>query len=133
MKPPWGSTHSVVPVAVDGVFAGVLCIEDSQIVGLMNKALHDRSRAERCRINERTKMSGMPLLTPVLILLLLAVVGLFLSLLLGIPILIAALFVLSRRYDWARRLLAGGQQQFARIAREAQQLWRSVGIKGMPR
>ena len=65
-------------------------------------------------------MSGMLLLRAVLILLLLGVVGLFLSLLLGIPILIAALFVLSRRYDWARRLLAGGQQQFARIAREAQ-------------
>lgn len=63
------------------------------------------------------------------VLLLLGVFGLFLPLLPGIPILIAGLFVLSRRYDWARRLLVRGRQLFPKLARKAWQLWRKAGFK----
>lgn len=74
-------------------------------------------------------MSSIPILTLGWILLLLGVVGLFLPLLPGLPTLIAALAVLSRKYEWARHLLERARRCFPMFAAKAQQLWRSAGVR----
>ncbi|HTT24933.1 MAG TPA: PGPGW domain-containing protein [Candidatus Sulfotelmatobacter sp.] len=67
---------------------------------------------------------------PVLILgstlLLLGAIGLVLPLLPGIPLLIAGLVMLSREYDWARRLLARGQRWLPAVLARSRQAWRSA-------
>jgi hypothetical protein len=74
-------------------------------------------------------MSSIPVLTLGWILLLVGIVGLFLPLLPGIPTLIAALAVLSRKYKWAQQLLERARQCFPMLANKAQQLWRSAGVR----
>jgi uncharacterized membrane protein YbaN (DUF454 family) len=70
---------------------------------------------------------------PVLILgwllMLLGVIGLVLPLLPGIPLLIAGLVILSREYDWARRLLARGRRWLPAVTAKSRQIWRSVRMQ----
>lgn len=63
------------------------------------------------------------------VLLLLGVAGMFLPVLPGILLIIAALVLLSREYEWAQRLLTRARQRFPSVAAKAQQLWRRAGIK----
>ena len=61
------------------------------------------------------------------ILLLVGVLGLLLPLLPGIPPLITGLVILSREYDWARRLLARVQGWLPAVSEKVRGLWRRVG------
>ena len=61
--------------------------------------------------------------------LMLGLLGLLLPVLPGIPLLVAALFLLSREYDWARRLLARARQWFPAVAARTQQVWHRVNSR----
>ncbi|HXJ89084.1 MAG TPA: PGPGW domain-containing protein [Candidatus Binatia bacterium] len=60
------------------------------------------------------------------ILLLLGAIGLVLPLLPGIPLLIAGLVILSREYNWARRLIARGRRRLPAALAKSRQAWRNV-------
>jgi uncharacterized membrane protein YbaN (DUF454 family) len=60
------------------------------------------------------------------ILLMIGVLGLLLPLLPGIPLLIAGLVILSREYDWARRLLVRGRRSLPGVSAKFRQIWRRV-------
>jgi len=68
-------------------------------------------------------MSSVCLMMLGWVLLLAGLLGLFLPLVPGLPLLSAALFVLARQHDWARRLLMRARQRFPTIAARAQQHW----------
>ena len=67
------------------------------------------------------------------ILLLLGVIGLVLPLLPGIPLLIAGLVILSREYDWARRVLAKGQRWLPAVSEKIRRLWWRVRMPSTQR
>ena len=67
------------------------------------------------------------------ILLLVGVLGLLLPLLPGIPPLIAGLVILSREYEWARRLLDRVQRWLPAVSEQVRRLWRRVGKKSSQR
>jgi len=73
--------------------------------------------------------SKFPVLVLGWILLLVGVIGLFLPLLPGIPLLIAGLVILSREYEWARQLLARARQLLPRAAARLGQFWRRVRVR----
>ena len=75
----------------------------------------------------------MNLMFVVLFLLLLGVIGLVLPLLPGIPLLIAGLVILSREYDWARRLLAKGQRWLPAVSEKIRRLWWRVRMPSAQR
>ena len=94
--------------------------EDTKPVVSLTQFRTDNSPAKPMR-SLRTMASGW-------VLLVLGVVGLFLPLLPGIVLLIAGLVVLSREYEWARRLLRYGRERFPLVAANVQQFWRPSGI-----
>jgi uncharacterized membrane protein YbaN (DUF454 family) len=53
----------------------------------------------------------------------LGLVGLFLPLLPGILLLMTGLFVLSREYAWAGRLMKGLRSKFPELSRKAEAWW----------
>ncbi len=63
------------------------------------------------------------------VLLLLGLGGLFLPLLPGVPLVIAALVVLSREYDWAQRLLTRVRRHLPSFTAKAQAMWRRARIR----
>jgi uncharacterized membrane protein YbaN (DUF454 family) len=75
----------------------------------------------------------LPVLILGWILLLVGVLGLLLPLLPGIPPLIAGLVILSREYDWARRVLARIQRWLPAISEQARRIWRRVGKQSSQR
>jgi uncharacterized membrane protein YbaN (DUF454 family) len=67
------------------------------------------------------------------LLLLLGVIGLVLPLLPGIPLLIAGLVILSREYDWARRLLAKGLRWLPAVSEKIRRFWWRVRMPSTQR
>jgi uncharacterized membrane protein YbaN (DUF454 family) len=67
-------------------------------------------------------LKTVALLAPGWALLVAGVAGLFLPILPGIPLLLAALIILSRHHAWARRLLAALRTRFARVAIKSEQV-----------
>lgn len=83
---------------------------------------------------ERTIMTGVHLMMRGWVLVLIGLLGLFLPVVPGVPLLIAALFVLARQYDWPRRLLMRGRRWFPTVVARAQQHWhRTSCVRGSRR
>jgi uncharacterized membrane protein YbaN (DUF454 family) len=80
----------------------------------------------------RSKMK-FPVLVLGWILLLVGVLGLLLPLLPGIPLVIAGLVILSREYDWARRVLARVGRWRPAVSKKLRRLWGRVGVQSSQR
>lgn len=61
--------------------------------------------------------------------LLVGILGLFLPLLPGIPLLLAGLVVLSRQYEWARGLLERTRRLIPAAANKLRQVWHAAGLR----
>ena len=71
----------------------------------------------------------LPVLVLGWILMVAGALGLLLPILPGIPLLIAGLVILSREYDWARRLLARGRKVLPIVSARIRRIWLRVGMR----